>query len=580
VSEKDEKRAKIVNAPLGKGRKVTKEKIEFKGDFRIVGTVWSGSNEVGYAVIDVKTYTLKLFTKVQTSELLKRYTFENAELIDGKILNTECSMQRLLKFDSKSNVIGNRGITILGEILIGTKVLGYRAMDAEGKVTDIKEADLIVVSRRFAGGIINGKIVSGTNGEYVSAIKTTFKRIEKIPVSFVEETKKVIGTTAERNKKFYDKALKYFIISVVHNGGINVRSALSKKRAKIMLKEFVLVDYPQFKVCTEARVENILTAAIVLYVARTEIGGYLENLNKQRQPTKPLGEKKTTTLVFKNYHHQNKRYNLMEPKVLEVVKNITGSEDAFNYLSLRNEILDSKIVRVKKNPVINTTLNVSLTSFKSELAVAYVLKEKIAKRTFFSTAEIDYRDVSGLAAFGYTIDKSQVGLMNNSPIYGDRPLRYLFGDLDIHPDQEQFLLDNIQCFGDIELTRKIIHYYTEGSPIKSKWAECLFFILVLNNPEIAKFVLEYGFGPLTYDIDKVSNEDFYLNSDDELYYLSGGKFNKHVVLQRNKSWEGLDEIPQSTYEAICMHLGASESNELPRSTEDIRRWEWQHRDRS
>lgn len=108
-----------------------------------------------------KTQQFKMYTVGQTMVLLQKFKFVNADIQNGKIVNTECSMERMPKFNTSMQVVGNHGIIILGEIVDGTSKIGYRAMDTNARVVDLSEDDLLKCSMP----IINAKILSGTAGK-------------------------------------------------------------------------------------------------------------------------------------------------------------------------------------------------------------------------------------------------------------------------------------------------------------------------------------------------------------------------------------------------------------------------------
>lgn len=131
--------SKFKNETLGNNSN-TREKIHYLGDLRIVGQVvenLSDKEPIGYVVMTEKTQQFKMYTVGQTMVLLQKFKFVNADIQNGKIVNTECSMERMPKFNTNMQVVGNHGIIILGEIVDGTSKIGYRAMDTNARVVDL-----------------------------------------------------------------------------------------------------------------------------------------------------------------------------------------------------------------------------------------------------------------------------------------------------------------------------------------------------------------------------------------------------------------------------------------------------------
>lgn len=171
--------SKFKNETLGNNC-TTKEKIHYLGDLRIVGQVvenFSDKEPIGYVVMTEKTQQFKMYTVGQTMILLNKFKFVNAAISNGKIVNTECSMERMPKFNTHMQVVDNHGVIILGEIIDGDSKVGYRAMDTSARIVDLSEDELI----KSGLPIINGKIVKGTTGKkpHISGIKQEFTKIEK-----------------------------------------------------------------------------------------------------------------------------------------------------------------------------------------------------------------------------------------------------------------------------------------------------------------------------------------------------------------------------------------------------------------
>ena len=174
-------KAEFNNEALNGNNKKT-EKIHYLGDLRIVGQVVPNlsSNEIlGYVIMVEKTKEFKMYTVEQTKALLSKFKFVNAELKDNKIINTECSMSKLLKFNTNMMVIGNKGITVLGVIKDSNdNKLGFRVMDSNAVVVDLTEDDLLKLYSNGAE-IINAKVVEHKTKTTISAIKQEFTKIEQ-----------------------------------------------------------------------------------------------------------------------------------------------------------------------------------------------------------------------------------------------------------------------------------------------------------------------------------------------------------------------------------------------------------------
>lgn len=185
-------KAEFNNESLNGNNKKT-EKIHYLGDLRIVGQVVPNlsSNEIlGYVIMVEKTKEFKMYTVEQTKALLSKFKFVNAELKDNKIINTECSMSKLLKFNTNMMVIGNKGITVLGVIKDSNdNKLGFRVMDSNAVVVDLTEDDLLKLYSNGAE-IINAKVVEHKTKTTISAIKQEFTKIEQSKLNNLQSKKK------------------------------------------------------------------------------------------------------------------------------------------------------------------------------------------------------------------------------------------------------------------------------------------------------------------------------------------------------------------------------------------------------
>ena len=169
------------NSELNKTKVI--EKVNYLGDFRIIGPIVPAKGMkkiVGYVVMQEKTGRFKGYTVQQTKSLLERFTFVNTELKTNTedIVNTECSMDRLPIFNLNMQVIDNFGVIILGEIVVDGKSCGYRVIDTNAKVVDLKKEDVIRLSNNGTE-LLNAKLVNKDSKIVVSAIKKEFTKIEK-----------------------------------------------------------------------------------------------------------------------------------------------------------------------------------------------------------------------------------------------------------------------------------------------------------------------------------------------------------------------------------------------------------------
>lgn len=236
--------------PLNKLK--TREKVEYRGDYRIVGLLEVNSKHAGYVVADTKTYQIKLFTITQTTELLKQAKFENAELTANGITNTECAMDRLMRFNQQGKVIANKGVTILGRIVDDKEgTIGFRVLNQDGHVVNLRADDLVKAVKHSNLYVVNGKAVATDDSTFISAIRGSFKRIEieEIPQDVRENLAthptKSPEQVAQEHRNFLMKILSRTATRLFNTGQVKVKD-LPEKLNRIFLREVVKDKFPLF----------------------------------------------------------------------------------------------------------------------------------------------------------------------------------------------------------------------------------------------------------------------------------------------------------------------------------------------
>ena len=188
----------------------------------------------------------------------------------------------------------------------------------------------------------------------------------------------------------------------------------------------------------------------------------------------------------------------------------------------------------------------------------------------------------GIKAIGYTIKKSEEGRTSkDNKLYGpNKPLRYAMADVDevLSKGELAEIFKRTTCLGDLLITRKLllVEFENELGPYYSKYSngeydyavgglnsandneillykESLMIILAIYNLELAKYLNE-KYNLVDLDLDEIGHEDFNLDENDKIYYQTGCKFNRPVIV-RNMSWgkEKVSEMPQGLRGAISLN---------------------------
>lgn len=226
---KDEKENYVVNR-------------KYEGDLRIIGIIIDEKrNPLGYLLYIEKSGQTKVTPINMTIKLLTQYKFVNAELQDGKIINTECAMNKLMHFKTTGGSLVYADdiskIHILGRIT-GDKS-GFLVLSSVGKVTTLSKEDIIRYEQQMGVAIVNGHIKQVGDNYTVSANKLAFPeiRVEKVNQML---SKGLEHSTGKRKGASFEERKK--------------RALIYRNRVKAGLANFAVVC--QYANCINAKDEN------------------------------------------------------------------------------------------------------------------------------------------------------------------------------------------------------------------------------------------------------------------------------------------------------------------------------------
>ena len=523
------------------------EKIHYLGDLRIIGQIvnrLSDKDPIGYVVMTEKTQKFKMYTVEQTISLLNRFKFVNANIENGKIVNTECSMARMPKFNTNMQVIGNFGVIILGKIVDSNGTLGYRAMDTNAKIVDIRENDVIALSTQGID-IINAKIVDRGNKKIVSGIKSEFTKIEKSSLIRAVTKKKKKNTDADnwRHKKHIDKYINYLLpkaIKYIYGASPSAFNDFlySRMQAKGNTYSYSYVDFN--------REANILIKEIY----RKENGFNLSNKDSD------LLRKLDIEVAHKHYigydkdrqfHSFNKneqyyyfaclaqfalynseiRKNLLTKNVIhkftknDIYKIMVQNGHASDILIKATNELEGRIKKYNEEHTINLRDEHPERRFTTE---TFTSAEDIA--------QLGFAVVEQNRNFKYT---TKTGLVKNLLYLGD----IIESGKVLHNDYESYKKLS-RCLGDImivadlhKLMDRFIATISLGDKEYLTSDKCLAYMEILiaigyiyNSEAVRKFVEDNksdlnNIGVIIPDYEELSSTDYKLSPELKLYYASG-----------------------------------------------------------
>lgn len=519
----------------------TTEKIHYLGELRILGQVMDNSrskNPIGYVIMTEKTKQFKMYTVDQTKILLEKFKFVNAELKNGDIVNTECSMKNIPKFDTRMNVIDNFGVIVLGEITDGTSKLGYRIIDTDARVTDISEDELIKLSLNRP--IINAKVVSATGNKkaYVSGIKKEFTKIEKVKIP-------VPVNKAENPwvKEKHVEKLKRFTVPKMLRWGFTGKYGINSFFLwRKMNKDGSSVDYCYLPLTKEAKliIKNLFTTkenGVELSEQDKKIlAGILEKLDRHKMllsgatVNRVDSDKNDEIFLFAISQFMLNSDTFCE----EFIRKMANVNITYDYIKVLNE---KGLATERTKKVYNTILEIQN---KKRLKAGHIDPEADKKKEFKTKTFVSGEDAAQL---GFAISENNREMIYETKCGFKKTLKYI-GDYftqwsDIQDDYDEYK-SRARCLGDVlavanvlKLMNKEMATITRGDRDYIEYdrlrhsAEIIIAIAYLYESKAMKHFVDKHRNMLdTLDIvvpdyETISTTDYKLSPELKMYYASG-----------------------------------------------------------
>ena len=509
-----------------------KETVKYKGVFRIFGQLIFPSNiegkaddynRMGYIIMSEKTYQLKEFTVEQTVMLLRQFNFSNAKIdSNGKIIVTEHSIDRLPVFDMNRRLLKySAAVMIIGKIINNDKQLGYRVINQLGRVCDISEQELVKLVKNDDKLLVNGKIVTRDNKDYISSIKTEFSIINKSDrcndraISNFDANEK--NTEAENNRKIAKVVkLKEKWIPQVLRLSLNLKCQARtyfpmtevkftsteevefKKLSQVVLNE--IVDIKNIESDKDKKIYELLRKGVESSKFK------LVSFNKHKVP------KQAEILAFAMCQlclYDDEIYNTIRYVPIKFGSSIDNNMvELLKAKGLYSDILD-KLIKDKKNSIESKTKAI-----------------KGSRRTEFT--QTTFENSKEIANLGFAISKQNEGIKWSTPFGSTYTLKYI-GDLIPNFDEYKAMATT---FGDMGVLAQIMrtfecNYFSREEKLIR--VEVMLAIMSLYRPDIvAKFIRENSedyielkdmLPELTLD-ENSTRVDYGLDPDLEIYYTS------------------------------------------------------------
>lgn len=516
------------------------EKIHYLGDLRIVGQVVENlfdKDPIGYVVMAEKTQKFKMYTIEQTKALLNKFKFVNATIENGNITNTECAMNRMPKFNTQMCVIDNFGILILGEIVDGKSTVGYRAMDTNGKIVDLRESDIIKLAS--STNIINAKIVNRDNGQIVSAIKSEFTKIEKHKIKELStkdnDTKESKWRKEMRVKKYISEYIPHALRYTFTGKGSAFNSKLFYNNSNTDYS----ISYVDLDRETRILIKEVYKKENGFNIHPDDLE-LLKRLVKELPHKKVLGRQNPGEgyVAITNF---DKYYFLALAQFGLYNKSIRDRLDS-GYIK-HNIDLNKVIVKLKENGhaskiLLKTAKELTLASnsLNKKIDVSCKHPEREFKTCQFTKAE-------DIAQLGFAVVPQNRNYVFETKTGLKKKLKFIGDVLDdwkfLNSDYEKYK-KTARCLGDIltvayihKLAEKYLRYVNNQDREYLSTKETLAYIEMLiaiaylyESISVKSFVDDHksileDIGVNIPDYDEISRTDYKLSQDLKLYYESG-----------------------------------------------------------
>ena len=459
------------------------EKVLYKGTFRIVGRIVDNtkSKNIGYLILNEKTYTFKAFSIEQTKTLMKRFKFVNAELQNNEIFNTEkavhgennseTSFDKLPAYNSRLSLVdGKNKFMILGKVIgidsRGDETVSYRVLDANLHFVELDELKLADYSNQ---GFVctNGKLVSRqvkqdpkkkdsgvVNKVIVAPLKGDFPVIqrEKVDEAIKELRKKKLEAKNTRYQAHLQKLIKGAPITLARCMGLDYRYRFKRMHYRSCKTDYFFKD--------DLRIEvNEIFKTLIKDKENVELlKKHLDNSSKENHVTnKTYAGISQFLLYVPGVYEETLKYALKlisrNPNYFKRSLIDKNSDVPYNLLKSEN-LLCKKYLELEKD--ILSHIDMSLIKSKTDVKdVKDELKPKYINSKYIIDESITkFNKSSEIAELGFCISKKNAGYKYTTKDNHHFTLKFIgedFNDFD-----EYYALST--CFGDLYTIKKLKNF--------------------------------------------------------------------------------------------------------------------------
>lgn len=543
-------------------------KVRYLGELRIVGLIVNDINSkepIGYLIMTERSKKFRGYTDEQTKNLLKRFKFVNAILKDNEVIITECSKQRLNKFDKNLTPLGKTGIIILGEIIENNRKVGYQALDCNGVIANLTEKALIDYS--LHGNLINAKVVSNKDKKYISAIKGEFTKIEVTPNKEINKQTKETEASKTRKMQHALKIRKYLttelILKMYKSKNLIPKKLYNKsgdkkqgytsifntdKETKIIFKEIIT---KQNKFDIDAEDKEVLNNII----------NNMPHNNKLGEPSK---EDQLYICAIGQFILTNGE--IYTKNITNIARNLTKYEIKHIDESLAAEFIESEFaIKEMKQFHRDLKYQLGILNNKNKNRTSYKNSKAFSTASFTTTNDI--------AQLGFAISEKDKNIRFTTDSGFHKTLLYL-GDI-IPESIYKNIVQKSRCLGDIlciAYIEKIKSRREEGNNWYSRLSQeeykqtlaLLITIAYMFNSQAMKTYVELNKSALNklginIDYDSIAGINYKFSKEIIMYYESG--FN--VFLSDNEYYKYASEHLRNAKIINYRQLGVTHTIEHP-----------------
>lgn len=357
---------------------------------------------VGLRLFDVDKIDVKDTTIQAVKSVLSRgaISIENIELVDGELVGTNGSIDRLAKIDTNRNPLGETPIVIIDQV--GED--GYIIVSYTGYMKQFSTEDILSIAKE--NGIANGKVITKNNKEFISAIRGSYNRIEQSQVKERLQGREAYkGQLLENKRPLYPLALRDYgdMIKIFQSRAI-IGTSVGRVIYKYNLPFVEKSDIKRGIVCEVGKISLFDTYICKLDLKRKEqLKVLIRALNNSKFRAKIDAEIADKIMRFSKSHNMyDEKLDMIIPDNGIFYRNIIIPETLDNDI-VQNDILDEKTLKfyISRISEMNTNVN---------WVVKIPFSKGLALERSCNSSGISYRVIEPESDVKSTIDMKKIYL--------------------------------------------------------------------------------------------------------------------------------------------------------------------------